>query len=298
MRDSLCPVCSIQGVPFLEAKDFNRRISADIFLYLKCPSCGLIYLVNVPEELGKYYPAAFYAIPRDKESLLAKSANEQYKIEIVQQFIKKGRLLEIGSAWGTFACLARQSGFDIDVIEMNEQCCRFIQNKLGIRAVTSIDQITTHDGLSGYDAILLWHVIEHLPDPWSVLKTACAQLLPEGILVVSAPNPEALQFRIFGHHWTHVDAPRHVQLIPISLLTQQMDKLGFQPLLITTTDQGSLKYNSFGWGMSIKTYFRFKPLRFGAYCIGRVLAGLLVPIESKGRRGSCYTAVFRRKGLL
>ena len=91
MRELLCPVCSIPGVPFLEAKDFNRRISADIFLYHKCPSCGLIYLVNVPEDLGKYYPANYYTIPKERESLLESSAQEKYTLEIVQQFINKGK---------------------------------------------------------------------------------------------------------------------------------------------------------------------------------------------------------------
>jgi len=69
MIESNCPFCFEPGFPFLRAKDYNRRISEEMFLYHKCPSCELIYLVNVPEDLGKYYPADYYAIPEDRESL-------------------------------------------------------------------------------------------------------------------------------------------------------------------------------------------------------------------------------------
>jgi len=295
MIESQCPVCSIQGLPFLQAKDYNRRISTERFLYYKCPSCGLIYLLNVPEDLGKYYPADYYTIPNDRESLLANSAREQYKLEIVQQFINMGRILEIGPALGTFAFLAKQSGFDVDVIEMDKQCCHFIQNELGIRAIQSDVPMAALAGLSGYNVITLWQVIEHLPDPWSVLKVAVEKLLPGGILVISAPNPDAFQFRIFGRFWTHIDAPRHVELIPILLLKHYMDSLGLKAILITTKDSGSLGWNIFGWQVSLMNFFTNRIARFIMRILGLVLSIVISPIERRDGRGSAYTIVFQKE---
>lgn len=294
MRKSQCPICSVQGLPFLQAKDYNRRISTEKFLYHRCPSCGLIYLVNVPEDLGKYYPANYYAIPNDRKSLLANSAQKEYKLEIVQKFINKGRLLEIGPAWGTFACLAKQSGFDVDVIEMDKQCCDFIQNKLGIRAIQSNDPVAALERLSGYDVITLWHVIEHLPDPWALLRAAANNLAPDGIFVLAAPNPDAWQFHVMGKEWPHLDAPRHRYLLPAEVLTEYAAALGLERIHYTTTDSDAKGWNRFGWQRLLMNRVRGKWLERAAYVAGYALSLFLAPFEARDPKGSAYTLVFRK----
>jgi len=293
--ESKCPICSIPGSPFLQANDYNRRISEKVFSYHRCPSCGLIYLVNVPEDLGKYYPASYYAIPKDRESLLENSAQEQYKLEIVQQFINKGRLLEIGPAWGTFACLAKQSGFDVDVIEMDTKCCDFIQNKLGIKAIQSNNIVATLEGFSGYDVITLWQVVEHLSDPCETLKTAAEKLLPGGILVVSTPNPEAFQFKIMGARWPHVDAPRHLNLIPKEVLVDFLKRYDLELIMETTDDQGGRSWNKFGWQRRLMNCFSGKWMQRVSFVLGYCLSfpmSLWDRIESKG---CAYTVIFQKK---
>ena len=290
-----CPICSVVGIPFLQAYDYNRRISNEVFSYYKCPSCDLIYLVNVPKDLDRYYPTDYYAIPADRESLLKNSAQERYKLEMVQQFLNKGRLLEIGPAWGTFAFLAHQAGFDVDVIEMDKLCCDFIQNKLGIKVICSNDPIAAIADTAGYDVIALWQVIEHLSNPFPILKAATQKLLPGGILVVAAPNPASFQFKILGRFWTHLDAPRHLALIPSDLLVRQMETLGLECLLLTTTDKGSLGWNSFGWAFSFHNFFRGRFVKYAVRCVGRILTKLLIPVEQSGFRGSAYTAIFQKK---
>jgi 2-polyprenyl-3-methyl-5-hydroxy-6-metoxy-1,4-benzoquinol methylase len=296
MRGSQCPICFIQGLSFLQAQDYNRRISNEVFSYYKCPSCGLVYLANLPKDLDRYYPADYYSIPKDKASLLANSTLERYKLELVQQFIKNGHLLEIGPAWGTFAFLAKEAGFNVDVIEMDKPCCDFIQNKLGISVIQSDDPATALAGLSGYDVIALWHVIEHLSDSFAILKAATEKLLPGGVLVVAAPNPASFQFRVLGRFWTHLDAPRHLALIPSDLLIRQTEALGLECVLLTTTDKGSVGWNSFGWAVSFNNFFKGRFARYVAHYAGRILTKLLIPIERSGLRGSAYTAIFQKAG--
>jgi len=293
--ESNCPICAAHGLSFLQVKDCNRRISPKIFLYHKCTLCGFIYLVNVPEDLGAYYPNIYYDIPKDRESLLASNAHDQYKLGIVQQFIKKGRLLEIGPAFGSFSCTAKQAGFDVEVIEMDERCCHFIQTKLGIKAVQANNPIEALIGLSAYDVITLWQVIEHLPEPFLVLKAIVDKLLPGGTLVISTPNPAAFQFWIMGRFWAHLDAPRHLTLIPSDLLIDQMKAMGLECVLLTTTDKGSMGWDSFGWAVSLRNFFLYPPLQHAAHLAGRLLTKLLIPIERSSRRGSAYTAIFQKK---
>ncbi len=73
-------------------------------------------------------------------------------------------------------------------------------------------------------------------------------------MVIASVNPEAFQFRILGRYWLHLDAPRHVMLIPMKLLAEKLEFLGMEAELITTTDQGSIGWNAFGWELSLLIY--------------------------------------------
>jgi len=41
-----------------------------------------------------------------------------------------------------------------------------------------------------YDVITLWHVIEHLPNPWEILDAVYASLKPGGVLALASPNSD------------------------------------------------------------------------------------------------------------
>ncbi len=277
-----------------QAWDVNRRLTSEKFNYYQCLGCGLIFLSPVPNDLGGYYPRDYYSIPASLEQLTFQAQSDRYKIDLVRKFASGGRLLEIGPAYGSFAFLARQAGFEVHTIEMDEECCRFLSEVVGVRAIHSAQAAQALAAAGPYDVIALWQVIEHLPDPWQVLEAAARQLLPNGILVVATPNPEAFQLRLFGVFWAHIDAPRHLALIPASLLTRKMQTFGLTPLLLTTTDKGSIGWNSFGWSASLRNFFTNPGVRAIAHFAGRVLAKLFGPVERSGWRGNAYTAIFQK----
>lgn len=303
----------------MQSSDFNHGISNERFTYFRCAKCGLCFLQPVPEDIGKYYRLDYYAIPENIEQLAVLSSKQKHKLEAVQKFMANGRLLEIGSSYGDFAYLAKVAGYDVSAIEMDEQCCQFLRTQVGIEAINSDDPINTLKTLGKYDIIALWQVIEHLPSPWKTLELLVEHLSPNGLLVMAAPNPNALQFRLFGAHWTHLDAPRHLQLIPISVLKEYLHKLGMVPVLVTTSDAESLKANTYGWKKSIMnllgvrvsnvptsdvpTLITLKPSRVSLKFLVsraaiRILVGaielLLSPLEHTGLRGCSYTVIFQK----
>jgi len=163
------------------------------------------------------------------------------------------------------------------------------------RRIGGVEIVAELQKLPPFDVIVLWQVIEHLPDPWQVLTAAAERLAPNGVLVLDTPNPEAFQFRVLGRRWTHVDAPRHVTLIPAPLLVDHVTQGGLQPVLLTAADKGSNGFNGFGWAFSLKNFFAGATAGAIAHFMGRVLAKLLIPIERTGWRGSTYTAVFKKE---
>lgn len=297
-----CPYCHTESPLYFQSKDHNRSISQEIFDHYRCPQCGLIFIAPIPSDLGAYYPDIYHVIPETQEYLEAASEPERYKIEIIEQYIDKGRLLEIGPSYGGFTYLAKKAGFEVEAIEMNAKCCRFLNEFVGVRAINSHDPVDALQHLDPYDAIALWHVIEHLPDPWLALEAICAKLKPGGILVISSVNPKAFQFRILGRYWLHLDAPRHVMLIPMKLLADKLESLGAKVEMITTTDAGTIACNTGGWGFFFvhtctqryTNKILLSILRPLMDLTGKAVSRLAGLIEQSEGMGSAYTMVFRK----
>ena len=249
----------------------------------------------MPDNLGAYYPQNYYHVCATVEELARSAELERYKIDIVNQFVKDGKLLEIGPASGGFACLAKQAGFDVEVIEMSAKCCEFLETKLGVRAINSHNEQEALAKLEKKNVIALWQVIEHLRDPFGLLNEACNKIQPGGILVIAAPNPDALQFRILGRHWAHIDAPRHVVLIPKELLVEKAKTMGMKLVFSTTNDIGSIGWNMFGWQFSLPNYFASQKRKDFAFKLGGFITRLLAPFETVEGRGSAYTLVFMKE---
>ncbi len=291
-----CVACRAASPLLFLARDRNRRMTAAEFPYHRCPSCGLVFLWPVPTDLDRYYGSDYYSVPGGPEALARAADLERYKIEIVRRFVSSGPLLEIGPAYGSFLHLAREAGFAAEGIEMNEECCEFIRTVVGVPVIQSADPATAVRHAGPYRVVALWHVLEHLPDPFRVLEAVSARLEPGGILVIAAPNPEALQLRLLGRFWPHLDAPRHLALLPRQLLAARLHPLGVEETWATTDDPGARQWNDYGWRYSLVR-------QAGAGRVGRrlhrlaALAGsLLAPWERREGRGSTYTLVFRREG--
>ncbi|HME44409.1 MAG TPA: hypothetical protein VKF36_15060 [Syntrophorhabdales bacterium] len=114
------------------------------------------------------------------------------------------------------------------------------------------------------------------------------------MLIIATPNPDSLQFRIFGPYWFHLDAPRHLELIPSALLDHEMDRLGLERLPVTYVDKGSLALNSPGWETSMISLLAQSPLGAHAQKIGHWIGRVTGFLEQRDGLGSAYTMVFRK----
>jgi 2-polyprenyl-3-methyl-5-hydroxy-6-metoxy-1,4-benzoquinol methylase len=204
-------------------------------------------------------------------------------------------LLEIGPAYGSFLYSAKQAGFEVEAIEMDSNCCKFISDTIGVKAIQSNDPAEALESTGSYNVITLWHVIEHLPNSWKTLQALSKKLRPGGILVIAAPNPKSFQFRVLGRFWPHVDAPRHLLLIPLSLLAEKMTAFDLKPLWSTTKDQGTLGWNAFGWVHFFNNITDRRYVKTILDIVGKFASILLGPLERMDSLGSAYTVVFKKE---
>jgi hypothetical protein len=217
-----------------------------------------------------------------------------HQIEPIRRFAPGACLLDIGPAYGVFAHLAKQSGFEVETIEIDERCCRYLRDVIGVGATQSDDTATVLPQLPLQQVIALWHIIEHLSDPWLCLQRAAERLGPGGILVIAAPNPQSLQFRIFRSRWYHLDAPRHLQLIPGWLLVRRLAERSLQPVMINSNDKEARALNVSGWQRSMMNLAARLPVRLAAWGVGLPVGRLARLIELRDLRGSAYTLYFAR----
>lgn len=296
-----CPFCAGESFCYFRVNDFNRRITAETFSYYRCSSCDLIFLSPIPANLGDYYPKQYYTLPSSTRQFESGAEPERYKLELVQRFISEGRLLEIGPSNGNFTLLAKNSGFDVEALEMDERCCQFLNEFVGIKAICSSDPAAALVSAQPYDVIALWHVIEHIPDQLRMLESIAAKTRSNGVVVIAAPNPDSFQFRIMGRFWPHVDAPRHVVLIPSQILIERMSQMGFSLELQTTNDKGGLGWNLFGWEFCFRNclntlkFVHPRIIQIAARLLGRLVSGILYPVERINGLGAAYTLVFRKE---
>jgi SAM-dependent methyltransferase len=291
-----CPHCGHPTSYLFSARDRNQSVNDRSFPYRRCEQCGLIFLTEAPPDISEYYPDAYHELPPPAR-LPVLAADESYRIELVQRHVGGGRLVEIGAGFGIFAYQAKEAGFDVAAIEMDPRCCEYLRTVVGVEVVESDRPEDVLPLLPKSRSIALWHVLEHLSEPWRCLESAAENLESGGVLVIAMPNPAALQFRILRSRWPHVDAPRHRYLIPTHLLRSRLDELGLDCVELTTTDPGGLHWNRFGWQRALRGFGSGKLVAGFALVAGALIAALLSPVERRGLNGATYTAVFHKRGV-
>jgi 2-polyprenyl-3-methyl-5-hydroxy-6-metoxy-1,4-benzoquinol methylase len=297
-RHMQCPYCNGRARLSLRARDWNRRVSDMVFDYYECSTCGLLFLANVPDDLATYYPVDYYYFPGLAE--LAKIAEaERFKLDIVRAFAASGRLVEIGPGGGGFALLAKRAGFEVTAIEINPRVCAFLRDVVDVAVIETRNELESLRESGPADVIALWQVIEHLRRPWELIRVAAESLRSGGILVLGAPNPHSLQRRLLGRHWVHLDAPRHIALMPADLVERIGRGVGLDPVLRTTLDRGSRGWNEFGWRFAAKNAVarlsaRMPLLSKAAQAAGIGLSRAIARWEDREGVGTAYTIVLRK----
>lgn len=290
---SACPLCAGTSPVAFRTRDRNRGLSAVDFTYRRCETCGTLWLENVPDDLSPYYPDDYYGRP-DRDRLRELGAGEAYRMGFVAPYVSGGRLTEIGPGFGIFAVQAVDAGFDVTVIEMDRAMCDHLEATLGVTAICSAAPQDALVDLPASRVIAMWHVLEHLPDPWAALEAAAANLEPGGTIVIAVPNPEAFGARFLKGRWPHVDAPRHLFLIPARTLSARAAGLGLETVLVTADDEAARHWNAFGWHYALRRPQSRWLAHRAAQAAGTAIATALAPVERRGLRGAAYTMVLRR----
>jgi len=105
-----------------------------------------------------------------------------------------GRLLDIGAHAGRFMHLARNAGWQPEGIELNPRTAAFAATRTGLPVhAVNVDRVPLPE--RSYGAITLIDVLEHVPDPLTLLSRADEALEAGGWLAVKVPSAPAQRLK-------------------------------------------------------------------------------------------------------
>lgn len=278
----------------LFSPDINRRASDVVYRFSRCARCGTLQISNPPVNLDPYYDISYYALAEDSPTARAISKVDYFKLQLLQGACRPGDLLEVGPGAGDFLWLAKEAGFRPVAVERDKACREHLINSLGISAIDSSESL---DGIASesFDCVALWHVFEHLRAPGLFLRGMHRVLRPGGIALMALPNPESLQFRLFGKYWVHLDPPRHLTHIPAEALKRVATDAGFEVQSLTYSDPATRYWNRFGWIHSTKNLPGPRALTPVYGVAGYALAAASYALGRFDPTRSAYTIALRRK---
>jgi SAM-dependent methyltransferase len=107
------------------------------------------------------------------------------------------KVLDVGCACGDFARHLRKVGCSVVGVEVDERLASQATAHCDTVIVGDIQRADVRACLAkNFDVILLADVLEHLVDPWTLLRNLGEHLRLEGIVVISVPNALYLPVRL------------------------------------------------------------------------------------------------------
>jgi 2-polyprenyl-3-methyl-5-hydroxy-6-metoxy-1,4-benzoquinol methylase len=211
---------------------------------VKCRRCGLVYVGHRIQDYTFAYvnPEKSRALAERVQALgLVDDAVEQAeapwrqklfeeRLRHLQRFVRSGRLLEIGCASGEFLRLAAQAGFDVEGVEPEPVTSVAARQTHGLNVITGTLVEASYPPDS-FDAVVLFHVLEHLDSPRQTVTEINRILKPGGILVIETPNIDTIWFRLLGARWRQF-IPDHYYFFTPRTLSRLLQETGFQTLQV------------------------------------------------------------------
>lgn len=213
-----CPVCGSDDIHFvLSAKDYT--VSNRSFEIFACNNCSLRFTQDVPDaaDIGDYYKSENYIshtntskgfINKLYQSVRSKTMKQKAAIIINQTGKQKGALLDIGCGVGTFLQTMQQTGWDVTGLEPDADARKNALELYGINAKPADELFSLPE--NSFDAITMWHVLEHVHALHEYIEQIKKLLKPGGKIIIAVPNYTSKDAQTYRQYWAAYDVPRHL----------------------------------------------------------------------------------------
>ena len=250
-KNSICRIC---GGELGEAIVLREMMfgSGEHFDYGQCKVCGCLQIIDIPNDIGRHYPATYYSFGAAETGRLAKLKSavraklaidgpalfftgrdwwEKGSLKSVRDS-KVGRsasILDIGCGDGELIRSLRAAGFQ-NVLGADP----FIEEDIvlpdGVRVLKREDSEVE----GSFDLVMAHHSLEHMPDQIRAARNLFRLTAPGGKCVVRIPTVDSWAWKKYGVNWVQLDAPRHLYLHSRNSIERLLEAVGFK--MVRTVD--------------------------------------------------------------
>ncbi len=290
-----CPLCGGNGFE-KKMTCTDHYATGESFDIFQCKDCGFLFTQSFPSEaeIGRYYESPDYISHSDTRKGLM---NHIYhwvrrfmlarKARLIKHHcgLNKGSLLDIGTGTGYFPHYMKEKGWRVSAIEKSPQARSFAKEHFQLD-VDAPEALEKHAEQS-FDAITLWHVMEHLEHLDETWETLGRILKDRGVLIIAVPNPTSSDAMKYKEIWAAYDVPRHLWHFSPSVMQQFGAKHGF-----ILCERHPMPFDAFYVSMLSEKYKK-SPFPF----IKGMISGTACWFSSliKKERSSSMIYVFRKK---
>ena len=238
----LCPVCQCQ--PQNPDPVISRNAGRS---YRRCRSCGLVYMSFSAEEDKEYKKSYFFedykkqygkTYQEDFDSIKKQCIRRIQTIKMLEQGQGGRNYLDIGCAYGPSLAAAMENNLNPFGTDISEDAVSYVKNQLHFPACCSAfpDMDSEKEfGISKFDSISMWYVIEHFKNLDSVLSKVSQLLREGGIFAFATPSGEGVSAKSDPDHFYTISPTDHFSIWEPHRAGKILARYGFDLVKIVST---------------------------------------------------------------
>lgn len=159
------------------------------------------------------------------------------------------RVLEVGSGYGDILMYLRSRGCAVLGTDLSPSAAaKAGENGVEVRVGNLVDLQLPRES---FDAAIMSHSLEHVPDPNAELRELHRILVPGGRLHIAVPNGAAVRLVTDGKEWMHLSHPYHFWYFDPDNLVSMVRRHGFEPV---APPQTTTRHHALGlWRAELRT---------------------------------------------
>ncbi|RYY69929.1 MAG: class I SAM-dependent methyltransferase [Chitinophagaceae bacterium] len=233
-----CPVCREKNITDkFVVKDYT--VSGEEYMLQQCNGCSFVFTQDIPsqDEIGAYYASQNYISHSNTQKGLVNNLYHRVrkitlagKLKMVnsETGLAKGSLLDVGCGTGAFLNEMKTSGWSVTGLEPDETARKNAQELFGIHPEPSHQLFELQP--ASFDAITMWHVMEHVHQLHEYTAQLKTLLKPGGKLVIAVPNYTSHDAAHYQRFWAAYDVPRHLYHFSPQSMRALLDQHGLSVL--------------------------------------------------------------------
>jgi 2-polyprenyl-3-methyl-5-hydroxy-6-metoxy-1,4-benzoquinol methylase len=209
---------------------------AQVHQIVRCNHCSLMY-ANPQEaidcqEFEQYEEKVRNQDPESVQYFQKQHVQLTDNLQVLKilndLYPSRGKLLEIGSYLGIFLDRIRAAGWDVTGLEPFHSVAELSRKKYGLNVVEALLPEAKFPA-GAFDAIIMLHVIEHLPNPAEYIREIRRIVRPGGAFVVETPRFDSLMFKVLGRRERSLsNCDGHIYFFTVQTLRELLERNGFE----------------------------------------------------------------------